>query len=154
MYGSTTGEACFIIWVVSFVCLFVCLLVARSLPPSPAGLPNKKHFKFTSDQRCGEPAPPILLSTFTFQHAVFEGRAEYLPALNRVKAILAASNLSGEAFAMTQAYSNWETEEVITQELVSYLLPLLLLPFFFILLLILLLIIFLLLLLLPSSFTS
>jgi len=92
---------------------------------SPMGLRFTSNFKFESSSTppepmqavCGQPAPPILLSTFEFTHVKFEGRGEHIPALNKVKDIIADCNFSGNVFALTQEYSNWETDEVITKEL-------------------------------------
>jgi len=86
---------------------------------SPMGLRFASNFKFSESAAavCGEPAPPVLLSTFTFTHVKFEGRGEHIPALNKVKNIIADCNFSGNVFALTQEYSNWETDEVITKEL-------------------------------------
>jgi len=86
---------------------------------SPMGLRFASNFQFSESATavCGEPAPSILLSTFTFTHVKFEGRGEHIPALNKVKDIIADCNFSGNVFALTQEYSNWETDEVITKEL-------------------------------------
>ena len=92
---------------------------------------------------CGEPAPNILLSTFTFKHIKFNGRDEHIPALNKVKKIIDDCHFDGLVFPFNQVekfiifycfqisfssfdfsnqftlqeYSNWETDAVITKEL-------------------------------------
>ena len=66
---------------------------------------------------CGLPAPPLLLSTFNFQHVKFSGRSEHIPALHRVKQLITDCQFSGRVFPFNQEYSNWETDEVITKEL-------------------------------------
>ena len=51
---------------------------------------------------CGEPAPNILLSTFTFKHIKFNGRDEHIPALNKVKKIIDDCHFDGLVFPFNQ----------------------------------------------------
>ena len=45
------------------------------------------------------------------------GPEEHVPAMNAVKDIIRASNISGKVFAMALGYATWETDEVISIEI-------------------------------------
>jgi predicted RND superfamily exporter protein len=85
----------------------------------PAGFPDQAKFRFEDDRQleCGEPAPPILLSTIGFTHTRLDDRDAQIAALNRIKDMIDAAGFSGNAFPMAREYSTWETNEVITTEL-------------------------------------
>ena len=51
---------------------------------------------------CGEAAPELLLSTFTFTHRKFSGREEHVPALNTVKQIIDSCGFEGLVFPFNQ----------------------------------------------------
>ena len=57
------------------------------------------------------------MTTFSFTHVRFSGPSEHIPAMNEVKADIAALEFSDNVFAATEEYSNWETDEVIKTEL-------------------------------------
>ena len=87
---------------------------------SPQGFSAQGDFQFVDGGElvCGDPAPEILLGKFTFTHKRFSGRDEHIPALNKVKDIINGVKFSkGDVFPMAREYSNWETDEVITNEL-------------------------------------
>jgi len=84
----------------------------------PTGFKYRNNFEFTSELSCGVAAPPLLLSSLTFTHVNFEEKSAHYPALTKVKSIIASSNFSGNVFPLTREYSSWETDEVITRELV------------------------------------
>ena len=46
-----------------------------------------------------------------------EGPKQQIPAMNRVKDILASANFSSKVFPMCKGYASWETDEVISEEL-------------------------------------
>jgi len=83
----------------------------------PTGFKYRDNFEFTSELSCGQPAPPLLLSSLSFTHVNFEEKSSHYPALTKVKSIIASSNFSGNVFPLTREYSSWETDEVITREL-------------------------------------
>ena len=84
---------------------------------------------------CGEPAPAInvnivglyrcitntphmlQMSMIQFTHRLMSGPKEQIPAMNRVKKILADANFSSRVFPMCIGYASWETDEVISEEL-------------------------------------
>ena len=68
------------------------------------GLRHIPSFKFVEEEemRCEEPAPDILLSTFTFTHRKFSGRSEHIPALHKVKDIIRQCDFSGNVFPFNQ----------------------------------------------------
>jgi len=66
---------------------------------------------------CGEPAPAINMSMIQFTHRLMSGPKEQIPAMNRVKKILADANFSSRVFPMCIGYASWETDEVISEEL-------------------------------------
>ena len=60
----------------------------------------------------------MLLSQITFQHRIFSGPEEQIPAMNRVKEIIKSANLTkGQVFPLSQGYAAWEADEVIAMEL-------------------------------------
>ena len=80
---------------------------------SPKGGAYRQQFKFQNDVICGEPASDMLLSQITFQHRIFSGPEEQIPAMNRVKEIIKSANLTvGQVFPLSQGYAAWETDEV------------------------------------------
>ena len=87
--------------------------------PQLSGLRYQASFKFKDGAEicCGEKSPDILLSSLTFTHVKFSGRGEHIPALHKVKDLIADCHFSGNVFPFNQEYSNWETDEVITKEL-------------------------------------
>ena len=56
------------------------------------------------------------LSTIDFSHKIFSGPSEHLPAMNRVKKIVASYNFSSKVFAVGHNYASWETDEIIQWE--------------------------------------
>jgi len=83
------------------------------------GLQYQQSFKWMKgeDLICGKSAQDILLSTLSFTHTRFSGRDEYIPAMKTIKDIISSFNFSGNVFPMTTEYATWETDEVITREL-------------------------------------
>ena len=85
---------------------------------SPKGGKYRERFKFDSDLNCGQSAPLMRLSQITFQHRIFSGPEEHVPAMNRVKDIIREVNLTrGQVFPLSIGYASWETDEVIAFEL-------------------------------------
>ena len=80
------------------------------------------YYKNKAELKCGEPAPDILLGKITFTHKRLESSTEHIPALEKVKEIMKKANdrltSGGKIFSMSQVYSTWETNSVITQELI------------------------------------
>ena len=85
---------------------------------SPLGAKYRPQFKFEFEPWCGYAAPNILMTDITFTHKIFSGPSEHIPAMNRVKKIIADANLTtGNIFPLSQGYAAWETDEVISYEL-------------------------------------
>ena len=59
----------------------------------------------------------LQLSTIDFSHKIFNGPSEHLPAMNRIKKLVASYNFSSKAFAVGHKYAGWETDEIIAWEL-------------------------------------
>ena len=58
----------------------------------------------------------LQLSTIDFSHKIFSGPSEHLPAMNRIKKIVASYNFSSKVFAVGHNYASWETDEIIQWE--------------------------------------
>lgn len=89
---------------------------------SPNGGKYRARFKFDGELKCGEPAPELMLTDLTFLHLKFSGPSEHVPAMNRVKNLIAVhlTNISASgrgAFPFSKIYPSWETDEVISEEL-------------------------------------
>ena len=46
-------------------------------------------------------------------HKLFSSPSEWIPAMNKVKQIVAEANFSNRAFPVGTEYASWETDEVI-----------------------------------------
>jgi len=84
---------------------------------SEAGAFLKKDFKFDGELVCGEPAPPILATRFSFQFFPFEGPSQTVPAKNEINRLVRESGVSATAFTHVKIYAAWETDEIIGNEL-------------------------------------
>jgi len=84
---------------------------------SPEGAKYRRSFNFVNDLTCGEAAPKVLLSSIQLTHKLFYSSQEWIPAMNKVKQIVAEANFSSRAFPTGTEYASWETDEVIGQEL-------------------------------------
>ena len=85
---------------------------------SPRGGLYRERFKFENNNlTCGNPAPELVFSDIKFQHKIFSGPSEHIPAMNRIKNLIKNANLTGKVFPISIFYPAWETDEVISQEL-------------------------------------
>merc|ERR1719270_93837 len=84
---------------------------------SSSGAKYRSSFHFASSLTCGIESPHINLSTIDFSHKIFNGPSEHLPAMNRIKKLVASYNFSSKAFAVGHKYAGWETDEIIAWEL-------------------------------------
>ena len=55
----------------------------------------------------------LQLSTIQLTHKLFSSPSEWIPAMNKVKQIVAEANFSNRAFPVGTEYASWETDEVI-----------------------------------------
>lgn len=83
---------------------------------SPKGARFQKNFKFSENFTCGNPVPPIEISTIDFIFMPFSGPEEYLPAMNKLKALVKEAQLP-RASVWAIIFGNWVTDEVIDREL-------------------------------------
>jgi len=83
----------------------------------PFGARHRMLINFNEEPECGTPAPAMNLSVVSFTHRLMDGPIEQIPAMNRVKQILADANFSSRVFPMCVGYASWETDEVISEEL-------------------------------------
>eukprot|EP00090_Calanus_glacialis_P022071 TRINITY_DN34049_c0_g1_i2.p1 TRINITY_DN34049_c0_g1~~TRINITY_DN34049_c0_g1_i2.p1 ORF type:complete len:564 (-),score=121.57 TRINITY_DN34049_c0_g1_i2:171-1631(-) len=90
---------------------------------SPRGAKYKSQFKFSGDLRCGEPAPPVLVSIINYQHGNLESASHWVPAMDWVNMVTENMNISfnegsaGGVFPLALGYSNWIVDKVIGQEI-------------------------------------
>lgn len=90
---------------------------------SPTGFASQNDFEFKNhtELKCGEPTPEILLGKFTFTHTKFADRDAHIKALRRIKEVMQEANsrltAGGHMFVISREYSNWETDDIITEEL-------------------------------------
>jgi len=80
---------------------------------SPSGAKYRGSFNFVGDLVCGEAANEILLSSIELTHKLFSSPSEWIPAMNKVKQIVAEANFSNRAFPVGTEYASWETDEII-----------------------------------------
>merc|ERR1719225_270963 len=80
---------------------------------SPSGAKYRGNFNFMRELVCGEAASEILLSSIQLTHKLFSSPSEWIPAMNKVKQIVAEANFSNRAFPVGTEYASWETDEVI-----------------------------------------
>merc|ERR1712073_147736 len=83
---------------------------------SPSGAKYRGNFNFMRELVCGEAASEILLSSIQLTHKLFHGPSEWIPAMNKIKQIVAEANFSNRAFPVGAEYASWETDEVIELE--------------------------------------
>jgi len=84
------------------------------------GSVGSKHrllLSYDGEMKCGQPVPAINMSMIQFTHRLMSGPKEQIPAMNRVKKILADANFTSRVFPMCIGYASWETDEVISEEL-------------------------------------
>ena len=67
---------------------------------SPRGAKYQKNFQFDSLLQCGSLTPGIELTQIEFTHRLFSGSEEHVPAMLRIKDIVASYNFSQKAFAI------------------------------------------------------
>ena len=80
-------------------------------------------FQFSAELECGEPAPPVLVSSFQFSHVMYQSASEWVPAYDKLHQLLDQSNVTQlgsddpAAFPIAVRYSNWVTDKIIQREL-------------------------------------
>ncbi|KAK7065466.1 Patched domain-containing protein 3 [Halocaridina rubra] len=85
---------------------------------SPSGSRYRvRNFRFDGVLNCTDPAPPILSSSIEYKHCLFSDSREQINAMVGLKDIISGMNFAGEVYSWARAYSGWETDMVIKQEL-------------------------------------
>ena len=84
---------------------------------SPRGAKYKSQFFYQSQgpPKCGDIKTTINFSFLRFHPFRFEGPANSIPPMNRIKTIVKNVNVTpgGRIFPIARSYSMWETDEVI-----------------------------------------
>ena len=85
---------------------------------SPQGLRFRDRFEFSRDRmpECNEETPEVLMFKIEYQHPLFSGPMEHVPALNRVKQIMKDANITGRVFTKSNEF--WEVDEIFSDELI------------------------------------
>lgn len=85
---------------------------------SPRGAKYKQQFTYETDLNCGDQSLNISMSFMKFYHFRFPSPTEAIPAMKKVKAIVAGANVTnGKMFPLARSYSLWETDDIIGAEL-------------------------------------
>nr|XP_027224809.1 patched domain-containing protein 3-like [Penaeus vannamei] len=84
---------------------------------SSSGASYRRDFKVDGNLDCRAPAPPVTSFRISFMHLPTEGSQEESHALQAVKSVIESVPIKGFKAAWAQAYSVWETNEVVGHEL-------------------------------------
>lgn len=75
------------------------------------------NFGFKKKLKCGQHAPNISVSYFSFQFKRFENRSQYVPAMHDLTRVVDQSNLkTHHKFVWGKIFGNWITDEIIDSE--------------------------------------
>merc|ERR1719410_1454659 len=87
---------------------------------SPFGLQFRDRFEFSKGARpeCEQESPDVIMFKIQYQHPLFSGPLEHVPAMNRVKDIIKEVNIDGRVFAKSIKYEFWEVDEILSDELI------------------------------------
>ncbi|XP_071522307.1 patched domain-containing protein 3-like [Panulirus ornatus] len=85
---------------------------------SPSGSAYRnRNFRFSSDLNCTEKAPAVTASSVDFKYRLLSSSREEIKAMESTKAIVRNANITGYVRAWSRAYAEWETNQVIAEEL-------------------------------------
>eukprot|EP00092_Neocalanus_flemingeri_P016672 GFUD01018035.1.p1 GENE.GFUD01018035.1~~GFUD01018035.1.p1 ORF type:complete len:937 (+),score=124.95 GFUD01018035.1:339-3149(+) len=87
---------------------------------SKDGLQFHDRFEFENGARpkCNEEAPDVVMFKIEYQHPLFSGPLEHVPAMNKVKELIKEANIDGRVFAKSTKYEFWEVDEILSAELI------------------------------------
>ena len=87
---------------------------------SANGLQFRDRFEFSGGSRpeCDEESPDVIMFKIEYQHPLFSGPTEHVPAMNRVKTLIKEANITGRVFAKSIKYEFWEVDEILSDELI------------------------------------
>ena len=85
---------------------------------SPTGAQYRPLFTFSPNTslQCGFPAPAVLLATLPYSHTLLKKPTVYIEAMNGIKDMVRAANMSGYSFPYSETYFSWETDEALRNE--------------------------------------
>ena len=85
---------------------------------SPEGLRFRDRFEFSDglQSQCDGETPDVVMFKIEYQHPLFSGPVEHVPALNRVKQIVKDANINGRVFVKSNEF--WEVDEIFSEELI------------------------------------
>ncbi|XP_076042992.1 patched domain-containing protein 3-like [Oratosquilla oratoria] len=78
---------------------------------------RRRNFRFLGNLTCKDPAPPVRASSIGYKHILLVGSKPEIAAMSEVKRIIASMNFSGLVAPWARSYSEWETNEIIEEEL-------------------------------------
>ncbi|XP_064106507.1 NPC1-like intracellular cholesterol transporter 1 [Macrobrachium nipponense] len=84
---------------------------------SKSGAQFKNHFLFDGNLHCNEPAPQFKAFKIDFTYARLKERSDQQAAMNSIRKIVAAANVSGYHAVWAHVYSQWETDSALAAEL-------------------------------------
>lgn len=77
-------------------------------------------FRFDGELKCGHPAPPVIVSSISFNFKLFNSSKIYIPIMHHLQDIVQNTNITtGDKFftLWARAFSFWTTDEVIYTEM-------------------------------------
>ncbi|XP_045610892.2 patched domain-containing protein 3 [Procambarus clarkii] len=85
---------------------------------SPSGSKFRvRNFRFDGTLNCTTAAPPILASSVEYRHRYLSGSREKIQAMDNLKYIIQSMKFNGYVQPFSIAYSGWETDKIIENEL-------------------------------------
>lgn len=88
---------------------------------TPEGLQYRDRFAFADnvEPSCVEDdLPPLAMFMIEYQHPLFSGPTEHVPAMERVKELVAEAGIEGRVFARSARYEYWEMDGILSEELI------------------------------------
>ncbi|KAG7160185.1 NPC intracellular cholesterol transporter 1-like 1 [Homarus americanus] len=85
---------------------------------SPSGSPYRaRNFRFSSELNCTQTAPAVTASSIDYRHTSLSTSSEEIQAMESVRKVVRDMNFTSYVKAWSRAYGEWETNQVITEEL-------------------------------------
>ena len=85
------------------------------------GLQFRDRFYFANNTKpscVGQELPPLVMFKIEFQHPLFKGPTEHVPAMERVHELVKNAGIVGRVFARADKYDFWEVDGILSQELI------------------------------------
>nr|XP_045610893.1 protein patched homolog 2-like [Procambarus clarkii] len=85
---------------------------------SPSGSPYRnRNFRFSSALNCTQKAPSVVASSIDYRHTLMSTSRQEIKAMESVKTVVRKMNATGYVRAWSRSYGEWETNQVIEEEL-------------------------------------